>query len=112
MKYKMVILCCIIVFLLFGNGFQFVWNNYANRLPVDAVPNEVTALEIGKAVLMSVSLGYDVDTLDERSFDVTFNNRQNVWIITSSLPDGYLGGVSEIIIRKSDGKIIKIYLGA
>ena len=106
-KSRVFVLYCIIAILLVGNIFQFVCNN-TNHLSVVAVPDEETALKIAESVLVSV---YGDDVLLKNPFNATFDDSRRVWVIVGSLPEGYVGGVPEIVIRKSDGKIIKIYHG-
>ena len=101
---RMIILYCIIAILLAGNIFQFVWNN-TSQLSVDAVPDEETALKIAEAVLVSA---YGNNVLSD-PLKVAFNEAIQVWCVYGTLPEGYVGGVPEIYIQKSDGKILKIY---
>ena len=102
MEKRLIILCCIIAILLASNIFQFAWNN-TNPLSVDAVPDEETALKIAKAVLASA---YGDNVLSNGPLNVFFDESIQVWYVYGSLPEGYVGGVPEITIQKSDGKIL------
>ena len=122
MKNKTLILYFIIAILLAGNVFQF-WNNYSsNSIPneevywsdylsfTDAVPDEETAIKIAKAVSVSA---YGEEWSD-RPFRVRFYESEQVYFVSGGLPEGVPpmpGGTPEITIRKSDGKILKIYHG-
>jgi len=103
---RLIVLCCIIAILLAGNIFQFAWNNTSPS--VDAVPDEETALKIAEAVLTSA---YGDDVLSGDPLTVTFNESKQYWYACGSLPEGWVGGVPEIWIQKSDGRILKIYHG-
>lgn len=117
MKKKTIALCLIIVILLAGNAFQF-WNSHSKYLFTDeyndylsfhdAVPDEETALKIAEAILISV---YGEDVLSKKPFNVTYNSFRKVWIVVGTLPEGDEGAVPEIVIRKSDGMILKIWYG-
>ena len=107
MKKRTIALCCVMAVLLAGNILQFALNN-TSRLLVVAVPDEETALKIAEAVLLST---YGDDVLSEKPFIAAFDESKKAWIVTGSLPDGYVGGVPEIVIRKSDAKILKIHHG-
>lgn len=47
---------------------------------------------------------------EEKPFDVELLN-DTVWYISGSLPEGAVGGVAEIFIRKSDGKVLRMIHG-
>ena len=87
--------------ILFICVFQFCWNT--SLLP-DAVPDEETALRIAEAVLVLV---YGEDVLSQ-PFNVTFDASKNVWVVTGTLPEGWDGGVPEIVIRKRDSMIMAV----
>ncbi len=44
-------------------------------------------------------------------YQVFFDADAGVWLVTGSLPKGYVGGVPYIIIRQSDGKILAVWHG-
>ena len=103
MKKMMVI--TIIVVLILLNALQFTWNHLAYRLFTDVVPDEKTALAIGKAVINAT---YGVDT-DMGSLEVGYLPQKKAWLVgTMPPPEGYVGGVIQILIRKRDGKIIQM----
>ena len=108
MKMKTAILCSLIVILAVGNIFQLAWNHFAYKLSRDAVPTEEVALEVGKAVLVGV---YGESVLRAAPFDVFYDKNRKAWIIIGTLPEGYVGGVPEITVRKSDGRILRIHHG-
>ncbi|MDR0766852.1 MAG: YbbC/YhhH family protein [Methanosarcinales archaeon] len=107
MKNKIFILYFIIVILLVGNVFQFGWNNNSNNLFTDAVPDEETALKIAEAVLVSA---YGENVLLQ-PLNVRYNESKKAWVVTGTLPYGWVGGVPVIVIRKSDGMIMQLSHG-
>ena len=106
MEKKLIFICCIIAILLAGNIFQFVWNNTSPSM--EAVPDEETALKIAEAVLISA---YGDDVFLELTISVRLDESQTAWIVSGRMPEGYLDGIVDIFIRKSDGKILDIDLG-
>jgi len=102
---KKAYLILIIIILLLVNAFQFAWKIFAYRLPWYAIPTEEAALEVGKALLVSV---YGEGVLDSAPFEVSYDKKRKAWIICGTLPEGYVGNTPGIIFRKHDGKIIKI----
>jgi hypothetical protein len=105
---KKVIKILLVISLLGLNIIQFFIYNYSHNLPIDAVPNEVVAIQIAEAVLIPI---YGEDVLLNRPFEVIYDKSMKSWIVIGTLPEGYLGGVSEVVIKKKDGKIMKISHG-
>ena len=106
MEKRRIILYCVIAILLAGNIFQFAWNN--TSLSVDAVPDEETALKIAEAVLVAA---YGDEVLLESSVYVRLDKSETVWIVSGYPPPLTLDGGFDILIRKSDGKILDLDLG-
>ena len=72
------------------------------------IPNAKTAVDFAKIIL---NYHYGEEEInEEKPFDVELINNR-VWYISGSLPEGYLGGVAEIFIQKSDGKVLRMYHG-
>jgi hypothetical protein len=67
------------------------------------VPNAETAVKIAEAVLIPI---YGEEIYKERPF--TAEKSGDTWIVKGSLPEGYAGGVAEVEISMSDGKILKV----
>lgn|GEM_PF-5687225 len=97
-----------IVFLLILNIFQFAWGHFAYKLFADAVPTEEIALEIGKAVLTGVC----GEGILNEAFEVVYDRYKKSWVVYQLPPEGALGGIHKIIIRKHDGKVLEIQLQA
>src|SRR3989338_6827297 len=71
------------------------------------VPNEETAIKIAEAVWLPI---YGKEVVDrEKPFKATFEG--DLWHVEGSLPEGWKGGVAEIEINKSDGKVLRVTHG-
>ena len=78
-----------------------------HRLPDGCVPDGVTAKRIAEAVWLPI---YGKDAIEsERPFNATLSD--GIWTVTGYLPPDCCGGAAEIDIRKSDGKILRVYHG-
>ena len=72
------------------------------------IPNAKTAVVFAKIIL---NYHYGEEEINEENpFDVELLN-DTVWYISGSLPEGAVGGVAEIFIRKSDGKVLRMIHG-
>lgn len=75
--------------------------------PQGFIPDEKTAIAVAEAVLFPV---YGEGKIrSEEPFKATLKN--GVWRVEGTLPSGYLGGVAELQMNKSDGKILKMIHG-
>ena len=75
---------------------------------MNAIPNEETALKIAEALLISA---YDDDVLSEKNVSVKLNRIKNAWVVSGRLSEEYDGDVFEIVIKRCNGQILKIYHG-
>ncbi len=72
------------------------------------IPDAKAAVGIAKIIL---NYCYGEGTINkEKPFNVELVNNR-VWYIYGSLPKGYYGGVAQISIQKSDGKVLAIFHG-
>ncbi len=72
------------------------------------IPNAKTAVDFAKIIL---NYHYGEEIINgEKPFDVELINNR-VWYISGSLPEDAVGGVAEIFIQKSDGKVLGIFHG-
>jgi len=69
------------------------------------VPDEKTAVTIGKAVLEPVYKNIEQQEPFQASLD------GDMWVIKGSLPEGVLGGVGEVRIDKRTGRILHMIHG-
>ena len=77
------------------------------RPPDGFIPNENTAIRVAEAVLIPI---FGEETiLKERPFSAKLKNE--IWTVTGHLDEGYFGGVAEIQIAKSDGRILGVSHG-
>ena len=71
------------------------------------VPDQETAIRIAVAVWTPIYGKKQIES--EKPYKATLKNE--VWYITGSLPEGWLGGVAEAEIAKDDGCIIRVSHG-
>ena len=103
---KKICISSLIVALLLFNIFQLSWNQFAYNLFTDAVPTEKVAREVGKAVLV----GAFGEGIADDLFEVIYDQNKKSWFVYAR-PEGlFLGSVPVTVIRKHDGKILKLYL--
>ncbi|WP_036879379.1 NTF2 fold immunity protein [Xylanibacter oryzae] len=79
------------------------FNVYSNQDGI--IPDAKSAVDIAKIIL---NYYYDGTFNNEKPFNVELVNNR-VWYIYGSLPKGYYGGVAQISIQKSDGKVLGIF---
>ena len=72
------------------------------------VPDAAPAMKIAEAVWIPI---YGEDVVDKEPYIAEYDSIKGMWTVTGSLPKDVDGGVRLIIIRKSDGKIMKIHHG-
>ncbi|MBS5843989.1 MAG: hypothetical protein KIC77_11005 [Clostridiales bacterium] len=126
-KKTIVIICAIILFiggvvaiLLFNQKpkvgqFNFVeYSNYIIDFPSNIVLGPVNNAESAKDKAQSVWLQlYGESIKDEKPYQVFFDESNEMWLVTGSMPkclfDTTKGGVANIIIRKSDGKVLAVW---
>lgn len=80
-------------------------DNY--HLKAGYVPNPETAIQIAEAVLIPIYGKEQIES--ERPF--VANLHGDIWTVAGSLPEGWLGGVAEVEIRKSDGNVMRVIHG-
>jgi len=77
---------------------------------MDAVPDEETAISIGRAVLLSA---FGESDFNQDPLNVYYNEGKKSWEVSGYVHEGWdwLSGPGLVFIRKSDGKILGIYHG-
>lgn len=75
--------------------------------PGGYVPDAETAKRIAEAVWLPIY--GEKEIANERPFNAILSD--GIWTVTGSLPYDCCGGVAEIEIRKTDGKIIRVFHG-
>ena len=71
------------------------------------VPDDKTAIKIAEAMLSPIYGEKQIE--GERPFHAILN--ENIWTISGSLPEGYVGGVAVIRVDKRTGKILSYIHG-
>ena len=99
---KKVYIVTVVLFLLLLNAFQFSWNQFAYRLDMVAIPTEEIAIEVGKSILVGA---YGEGVLQMEAYEAV--EVKNAWLVYGHYSDG-LWSMPQIVIRKSDGKILSM----
>lgn len=79
-------------------------NNYKPENGI--VPDEESAIKIANTVLVSI---YGDSVNNNMPFDVKFDKDYNSWVVNGTLKENEIGGVPNVIIKKSDGEIIAVW---
>jgi hypothetical protein len=73
------------------------------------VPDAKTAIRIAEAVWIPV---YGEEKIrQERPIHARLHGSKDRWLVTGSLPKGYIGGVALAVISKTDGRILRVSHG-
>jgi hypothetical protein len=105
---KNIMVLCAGLAVAFILGCQSVPRTAANYRPHEGyVPDAETAIRIAEAVWLPIYGKKQIES--ERPFVAELSG--DVWTVTGSLPDGWVGGTAEIDLRKSDGTILRVIHG-
>lgn len=72
------------------------------------IPDAETAKQVAEVIFNRFYSPADVQ--EEKPLNV--HPQDGVWIVRGTMPEGRLGGVAEIWINKSDGRVIHLFHGA
>jgi hypothetical protein len=77
-------------------------------MPVEGVvPDVITAEKIAEVIFARFYGAEEIAR--EKPFSTSI--RDDVWIVKGSLPQGMLGGLAEIHVRKKDGQVLHLFHG-
>lgn len=102
---KKVLKYSLVIGLVVANIVQLLFTFLPINPPFVIVPNEETAIAMAEAVFV-VAFGNEV--LSKKPFVAKLDATKRYWLVCGTLPAGYVGGVPEMKIRKSDGRIMKV----
>lgn len=112
MKYKKLILSLTYVLIsllivppLILQADETEKHNY--KLEQGYVPNEETAITIAVAIWIPIYGKEEIES--EKPYKAVL--KDEIWYVTGSLPEGWLGGVAEAEIAKDDGRVLRISHG-
>jgi len=107
--------CRILIFVLFIVSFYTGFWLYpiimlegedeVSKMYNDIVKDEKIAIEIARIAVKSVYGS------DDSSYIAKLDSASDLWTVVGVLPEGWLGGVAEVIIDKNDGRIVNITHG-
>lgn len=75
--------------------------------PTGPVRDSQSALRIGEQVLVA---RYGRATIDSQK-PLSASLRNDIWLVTGTLPSGTVGGVGEVEISSTDGRILRVSHG-
>jgi hypothetical protein len=94
---SLILLFCLIAFGVAVAGAQ-----------QDVVPDADTAVKVARAALVA---RYGKANTDTEEPLVARMKDSGIWIVTGTIPQGVLGGVGEVEIARSDGRILRLVHG-
>ena len=107
-KNKKILIPIVIVFMAIG-GMLIYRGIRPQFSPLEGfIPDEITATRIAEAVWLPI---YGESIYNKQPYEVKYNMALGYWRVTGTLPENVLGGVPEVHIRRSDGKILYVYHG-
>lgn len=78
--------------------------------PSDKLLGEITTAKNAKEKASSEWIKlFGEKVKNEKPYKVLYDEQNEIWLVKGSLPKGWKGGVSYILIQKSDGKILAIW---
>jgi len=88
----------------------YAYKNFQNENVPRAgfVPDEKTAISIAEIIL---ARSYGKEILNQKPFKAHLNKDSTKWIVIGSLKKGEVGGVVELVIQRSDCKILRLTHG-
>ena len=109
MKKHLITGTIIIAVLIGGITLFSVFASNKGYVPNDGfIPNEETAIKIAEVIWIPI---YGEDVKTKKPFIAEYNAKENCWEVRGTLPTNMRGGVPEIKIDKSDGKILYVNHG-
>jgi hypothetical protein len=102
-----IVIFIVVIILLLLNVLQFTWDYIAYPLFPDVISDEQAALEIGRAILVSV---YG-EAMNSEPMQAIYLPNKKAWHVSTIMQEGYVGGVAGITIREHDGKVMSFSRG-
>lgn len=125
MKKKVIIVFCavalsligVIIVMLFANktpkikNFDIVdYSYYISEFSSNEVLGKIDNAEIAKEKAESIWWGtYGESIKNEKPYQVFFDATNEVWLVSGTMPRNQKGGVANILIQKSDGKVLAVW---
>ena len=124
MKKKVSIVFCavallligVIIVMLFANktpkikNFDVDYSYYISEFSSNEVLGKIDNAEIAKEKAESIWRGiYGESIKNEKPYQVFFDATNEVWLVSGTMPRNQKGGVANILIQKSDGKVLAVW---
>ena len=107
---KYLIIGAVTTAILIGGIILFnVFASNKGNVPSEGfVPNRETAIKIAEVIWASI---YGETIYDKKPFVAEYNEKEGCWEVRGTLSQNMRGGIPEIKINKSDGKILYVNHG-
>lgn len=124
MKKKILIISIAVIIVLFGGGYwlylnstgevdTFCLQDYSkiiDEFPSDIVLGPVDDAKTAKKQAEKIWIDiYGKSVKKEKPYKISFDEDQQVWLVQGTLPRNYNGGTAQILIQKSDGKVLAVW---
>ncbi|HOV28392.1 NTF2 fold immunity protein [Pseudobacteroides cellulosolvens] len=72
----------------------------------DIVKDKETAIKLAEDILLPI---YGNEINDKKPFEATYDEEFKAWVVSGTLGKNFIGGVPNVIIQKSDGKVLAVW---
>lgn len=93
----------------YKNGYPLAERGLTSDSSVGPLPDAATAIAKAEEILVKI-YGSD-DIKGQKPLQVSYDEKNGLWLVEGKLPEGWIGPVRSIILRKDDGKILAIMDG-
>lgn len=86
------------------------YSYFIENFPSEKVLGSIDSAEAAKEKAEIIWLEIYGESIKERSpYVVSFDDENQVWLVHGILPKYWVGGVPQILIQKSDGKVLAVW---
>lgn len=86
------------------------YNYFIESFPYEKVLGPLDSVQLVKenAEIVFIEV-YGEEIKDKRPYSISFDENNQVWLVQGSLPEKWVGGVPNILIQKSNGKVLAVW---
>jgi hypothetical protein len=103
-----IILVLVIIIIFEGIFMSGIFHSVMDMPESGIVPDETTAISIAEAVWLPI---YGDKIYKEQPFVAEYDSKKGYWYVHGTLPENTIGGVVEIKISRSNGRIVYVNHG-
>lgn len=81
-----------------------IGNNIVPKFEI--VKDKETAIKLAEDILLPI---YGNEINDKKPFEATYDEEFKAWVVSGTLGKNFIGGVPNVIIQKSDGKVLAVW---